>query len=306
MRVHLCALSVALASVAAPAVDGDLRLLPFTSATFDNSRILRVLLPSGYDLPANRDRRYPVLYLNDGQNLFDAATSTFTGREWRVDETVQALVAAGRIPPLIVVGIDHAGRRARFHEYFPYPDRFLEPPDPRPHGKSYPAFLADEVVPYVERSYRADRNPSRRGIGGSSAGALAAIYAVVKRPGVFGRLLVESPSIYVDGAHVLKDAAAVRAWPQRIALGAGTAEGGQTACDPNATTPSEPEVVTDLRQFARLLGDAGVGAERIRLTVVSCATHDENAWAARLPDALTFLYAPDVPRAPPGPVAPRR
>ena len=308
MRALIYALSVALASAAAvaapPAVVGDLRLRPFTSETFGNSRVLRVLLPPGYDLPVNRNRRYPVLYLNDGQNLFDAATSTFTGQEWRVDETVKELVAAGRIPPLIVVGVDHAGRRARFHEYFPYPDRFLDPPDPTPQGKRYPAFLVDEVIPFVERQYRADRIAAHRGLGGSSAGALAAIYAAVQRPGLFGRLLVESPSIYVDDAHVLKDAAAVRAWPQRIALGAGTAEGGQTTCDPQAPAP-EPEVVTDLRRFAKVLDDAGVDAARVRLTVTPCGTHDERAWAARLPDALAFLYAPERPAPPSGP-APRR
>jgi predicted alpha/beta superfamily hydrolase len=309
MRALICALSLASAAAVAalPAVDGDLRLRPFTSETFGNSRVLRVLLPPGYDAPANRNRRYPVLYLNDGQNLFDAATSTFTGQEWRVDETVKELVAAGRIPPLIVVGVDHAGRRARFHEYFPYPDRFLQPPDPTPQGKRYPAFLVDEVIPFVERQYRADRIPAHRGLGGSSAGALAAIYAAVQRPGVFGRLLIESPSIYVDDAHILTDAARVRAWPQRIALGAGTGEGGQTTCDPNASPPSsEPDVVADLRRFARLLGDAGVDAARIRLTVTPCATHDEGAWAARLPDALTFLYAPERSAPPSGPPAPRR
>jgi predicted alpha/beta superfamily hydrolase len=308
VRALLCTLSLALASIAAltrPAVDGDLRLLQFTSAIFGNSRILRVLLPPGYDQPANERRRYPVLYLNDGQNLFDAATSTFTGQEWRVDETVRALVGAGRIPPIIVVGIDHAGRRERFHEYFPYRDEFLRPPDPRPQGARYPAFLVDEVIPYVERRYRADRDATHRGLGGSSAGGLAAIYAVAKRPGVFGRLLVESPSIYVDDAHVLKDAAATRAWPRRIAIGAGTAEGGQTTCDPGATTP-EPDVVADLRRFAQLLGDRGVEPARIRLTVTPCGRHDEGAWADRLPDALAFLYAPDVPVPKSGPVVPRR
>src|SRR5689334_11150358 len=174
MRALICALSLASAAAVAapPAVVGDLRLRPFTSETFGNSRVLRVLLPPGYDLPVNRSRRYPVLYLNDGQNLFDAGTSTFTDQEWRVDETVNELIAAGRIQPLIVVGIDHAGRRARFHEYFPYPDRFLEPPDPTPQGKRYPAFLADEVIPFVEHQYRADRVAAHRGLGGSSAGAL--------------------------------------------------------------------------------------------------------------------------------------
>ena len=146
------------------------------------ARTLRVLLPPGYDAPENRDRRYPVLYLNDGQNLFDAATSTFTGREWRVDETVRELTAAGRIPPIVVVGIDHAGRRERFHEYFPWVDAFLDPPDPDPHGARYPAFLVDEVIPFVEARYRVDRDPEQRGVGGSSAGGLAAINAVISRP----------------------------------------------------------------------------------------------------------------------------
>jgi len=274
----------------------DLRLVSFTSRTFGNTRTLRILLPSGYEAPENRGRRYPVLYLNDGQNLFDAATSTFTGREWCVDETVRALTAAGRIPPIVVVGIDHGGRRERFREYFPWVDTFLEPPEPDPHGARYPAFLVDEVIPFVEARYRVSRDPEQRGIGGSSAGGLAAINAVVSRPGVFGRLLVESPSIYVDDAHILKVAAGVTSWPSRIALGAGTAEGATRACDPRDA--AEPEVVGDLRRFAAVLRHAGVADARIRVTVTPCATHDEEAWARRLPDALAFLYAQHFGRHP--------
>jgi len=281
---------------ATPALDGDLRLESFTSTVFANTRTLRILVPPDYDAPANRDRRYPVLYLNDGQNLFDPSTSTFGG-EWRVDETVRALTAAGRIPPLVVVGIDHAGRRERFHEYFPWPDVFLQPPDPDPQGLRYPAFLVDEVLPFVERRYRVARDPGQRGIGGSSAGGLAAITAVVSHPGLFGRLLVESPSIYVDDAHILKAAAGVTTWPERITLGAGTMEGATRACTPDDRT--EPEVVVDLRRFAALLRGAGVDTARIRLTIAPCATHDEDAWARRLPDALAFLYAQPVGSTPP-------
>ena len=145
------------------------------------------------------------------------------------------------------------------------------------------------MIPFVEARYRVAREPEQRGIGGSSAGGLAAINAVVTRPGVFGRLLVESPSIYVDDAHILKAAAGVTTWPSRIALGAGTAEGPPRACDTGDKT--EPEVVSDLRRFAAMLRNAGVADARIRLTVTPCATHDEDAWARRLPDALTFLYA---------------
>jgi len=124
----------------------DLRLVSFTSRTFGNTRTLRILLPSGYEAPENRGRRYPVLYLNDGQNLFDAATSTFTGREWRVDETVRELTAAGRIPPLIVVGIDHAGAK-RGHEFLPYKNYAGEPDMDEPAGKQFPDFVVNEVMP---------------------------------------------------------------------------------------------------------------------------------------------------------------
>jgi predicted alpha/beta superfamily hydrolase len=293
-------LGIAASAVAGQDAGRDLRLESFTSATFGNTRTLRILLPPGYGAPANRDRRYPVLYLNDGQNLFDAATSTFTGREWRVDETVRELTAAGRIPPIVVVGIDHGGPRERFREYFPWVDRFLSPPEPDPQGGRYPAFVVDEVLPFVEARYRVSRDPDQRGVGGSSAGGLAAINAVVTRPGVFGRLLVESPSIYVDDAHILKAAAGVTTWPSRIALGAGTAEGAPRACDPRDA--AEPEVVSDLRRFAAVLRRAGVADVQIRLTVTPCGTHDEGAWAQRLPDALTFLYA----HQPVGPGQPRR
>jgi enterochelin esterase-like enzyme len=98
------------------AVVGDLRIEPLTSRVFGNTRMLRVWLPPGYDNPANAARRYPVLYLNDGQNLFDPATNVFHPREWHVDETVTTLIASGAIPPMIVVGIDNAGAAERSME----------------------------------------------------------------------------------------------------------------------------------------------------------------------------------------------
>jgi predicted alpha/beta superfamily hydrolase len=276
------------ATVPEPSVEGVLRLESFPSRVFGNARTLRVLLPDGYDAPAQQQRRYPVLYLNDGQNLFDAATSTFNRMEWRVDETVRALVAAGRMREIIVVGIDHAGRRERFREYFPYVDAYLQPPEPNPQGRQYPTFLIDEVVPFIEARYRADRDPAWRGVGGSSAGALAALYTVIARPGVFGRLLVESPSLYVDDTRVLKEAEQVSRWPERVAIGAGTAENARGHCGP---AQRDPELVRDVRRFADVVVRAGVSADRVRVTVVPCAQHNEEAWAARLPEALTFLYS---------------
>jgi len=124
-------------------VIGDLRLHEFPSKVFRNSRRLRVWLPPGYEAPKNQGRYYPTLYLNDGQNLFDPATA-FDGIEWRVDETADQLIRQASIPPLIVVGIDHA-QSDRMKEFISY--RSLDPAIPLPQGKHYPAFLMREVMP---------------------------------------------------------------------------------------------------------------------------------------------------------------
>jgi enterochelin esterase-like enzyme len=209
--------------------------------------------------------------------------------EWRVDETLSSLIHSGELRPLIVVGIDNAGRRGRFKEYFPYFDKYLDPPEPDPRGTRYPAFLVDEVVPFIEARYRISQDVKERGVGGSSAGALAAIYAVISRPGAFGRLLVESPSIYVDDYHVLKDGSSLGRWPERIYLGVGTNEAGHAECNP--ASAEETELVQDVKRFHRQLLGAGVEPSRVKLLVTSCAGHDESAWAERLPLALTFLFA---------------
>ena len=128
--------------VLSQSVVGDLRLHRFVSKVFGHTRYLRVLVPDGYDAPDNAARRYPVLYMADRQNLFDPTTSVFRPSEWRMDETVHALVSTGRVPPVIVVGVDDAGRFARDHEYLPWPDTAAAAGyahyDPTPQGKRYP------------------------------------------------------------------------------------------------------------------------------------------------------------------------
>ena len=281
--------------VHSPAVVGDLRLHRFTSAIYGNTRYLRVLLPDGYDDPANRDRRYPVLYLADGQNLFDPATSVFGPSEWRVDETVHQLVSAGRIAPLIVVGVDDAGAEARAHEYLPWPDTLAHSSETNPQGKRYPDFMVREVMPFINAHYRTLTDGANTGIGGSSYGGLISAYVILVRPGVFGRALIESPTLDVYGDQFLTDAAAFRSWPQRIYLGVGTNEGGARTCDATNLDPPDNSgrfMVHHVRQFETMLRRAGLDPSRLRVVVTPCATHTHAAWAARLPAALTFLYAP--------------
>jgi imidazolonepropionase-like amidohydrolase/enterochelin esterase-like enzyme len=268
-------------------VVGTLRLDTLESRAFGNRRLLRVLLPAEYYDPQSRQRRYPVLYLNDGQNLFDSATAVFSPAEWRVDEAVDSLARLGAVEPLIIVGVDNAGRSGRAHELLPFPDKFLSPPDSAPQGALYPAFLVDEVLPFIERRYRAVPDAARRGLGGSSYGALAALYAASVRPGVFGRLLLESPSFYVADRQIER-VVGRRRWPaERLYLGVGTNEVGGECGD---TSAAQVEAVDGVRRMARLLGSRGVGANSLRVVIESCAGHSEAAWAGRFPDALRYLY----------------
>jgi enterochelin esterase-like enzyme len=256
-------------------VTGSLDIVKFDSKIFGNTRMLRVLLPPGYRLPMNSRQRFQVLYLNDGQNLFDACTSS-RGEEWRVDETVAQLVAAHAIPPIIVVGIDNGGNsRQRANEYLPYPDTTFSPAVPDPQGKKYPQFLFSEVIPFIEDHYRVRGGAGNRVLGGSSYGAGAAIYTAIAQPGAFAGLLIESPSVYASDYHLLKDAAAVQEWPRRIFIGVGTSGG---------------EPVDDVNKLAEIFRKAGVDERHLKVVVQQGGLHSESWWAKRLPDALKFLF----------------
>jgi enterochelin esterase-like enzyme len=254
-------------------VTGTLDIVKFDSKVFGNTRMLRVLLPAGYRLPMNSAHRYQVLYLNDGQNLFDVC-SAVNHEEWRADETAAALEAAREIPPIIIVGIDNGGP-ARAHEYLPYPDATYSPADPNPQGKKYPQFLLSEVVPFVEDHYRVRGGAGNRVLGGSSYGAGAALYTVIAQPGSFGGLLLESPSVYASDYQLLKEAAAVHEWPRRIFIGTGTVR----------------EPVEDVNKLAVLFRQAGFDDRHLRVTVQEGGAHNALSWATRLPDALRFLFA---------------
>jgi len=260
------------------AAAGDLRLHQFRSRIFRNTRFLRVWLPPGYDDPQNADRRYPILYLNDGQNLFEPTTS-FTGVEWQVDEAAERLIGENVVPPMIIVGIDNAGKD-RFREYMPH--RSLTPMMLRVQGTRYPDFLTKEVMPFVTRSYRVASGPENTGLGGSSLGALISLYTAAVRPGLFSRLLIESPSLWASNRQMIKESRRIRRWPERVFLAIGTAEAGREDRDRST--------VDDVRELAAILRRAGLDEKRLALLIEDGATHHESAWARRFPNALTFLF----------------
>jgi enterochelin esterase-like enzyme len=208
----------------------------------------------------------------------DPATA-YIGVDWQADEAADRLIRDGRIPALIIVGIDNA-RKDRPKEYLPY--RSFNPPIMRPQGKRYPDFLLHEVMPFVYQHYRVARGPENTGLGGSSLGAIISLYAAMDRPGVFGRLLLESPSLFVSNRRLLKSSRAFRHWPTRIFMAIGTNEAGSEDRD--------QQVVEDVGALEHILRRAGLSEDRLLVRIDEGATHNEAEWAKRFPEALTFLF----------------
>jgi len=267
-------------------VIGWLEIVPFQSKIFHNTRMLRVLVPANYFSPHNAHRSYPVLYMQDGQNLFDQVTSAHG--EWRMDETVEHLVGSFKIPPMFVVGIDNAGEKDRAAEYLPYPDPRNKQDNVSEasgvHGKEYVRFLLTEVMPFIEKYYRVSRGAANTGLGGSSYGADITLYTALNHPGVFGHVLVESPPLWIGDDQLLKDAEKAAALPQKMYLGIGTKEAPYG--DPQQSEPA----VKQVKELEDILRKKGMGSSRLKVVIEEGGEHNEAAWSRRLPEALMFLY----------------
>jgi predicted alpha/beta superfamily hydrolase len=246
----------------------------FASKFLSTKRDLIVYVPPGYD-GASR-ARYPVLYLQDGQNLFDPATA-FGGNDWQADITADRLIEAGAIRPLIIVGIYNTGVR-RISEYTPTRDpRFNKG------GKAdrYAQMLAREVKPFIDSEYRTVKSAWNTGIGGSSLGALTALHAGMCFPAVFGMLALMSPSVWWDSRAVLPIVSGFRATSRpKIWLDIGSEEGNNPA-----------RVVDDTRLLRDALVDKGWREEEnLCYREFEGAGHNEGAWAYRFGMVLEWLY----------------
>ena len=234
-------------------------------------RNLRIYLPPGYDEGV---QRYPVVYMFDGQNLFDDATS-YAG-EWGVDEAMDALAREDGIAA-IVVGIDHGGER-RMQELVPFWDwRFL--PN---QGEAFLVDVTDGIKPFVDANYRTRPGRADTVVFGSSLGGLEANYAIHHRPDVFSKAGVFSPSFWISDAPYAQARAAGLPADARVYLYTGGKE-GDTAVD-------------DTGRMAALLRQRPGGDANVALHVVEAAEHNEAAWRAEFPRAMRWLFAPDRDR----------
>jgi predicted alpha/beta superfamily hydrolase len=271
-------------------VVGELQKRTFTSTSFGDTQNLHIWLPPGYNDPVNAQKNYPVLYMLDGEKLFDACTSTFH-HEWQIDETLTKLIGDGAIEPIIVVGIDSPGDR-RGDEYIPYFDPIFIAPEP--HGKLFPNFLATEVLHLINHEFRVLKDPDHTAIGGSSYGAVAALYALLHRPDLFRLGLLESTSLQVGNGQLLRDTAPLAIGPRRVSVGVGMNELGenvQLARDHGM----EPEAFNNgfvqlSEQLAANLKAAALNHPAVVFVKQPGAKHEEQAWAQRFPAAIQFLF----------------
>lgn len=284
VRLHLALIALALAACgggeeppaqrAATAGPGVTVIdAPLAMPGLDRTRTLRVYLPPGY---AASDRRYPVLYMHDGQNLFDDATS-YAG-EWGVDEALDRLAETEGLE-LIVVGIDN-GQALRARELVPWTDTGLEGLDTTD-AEAYLAFITDTVKPWVDARYRTLPGREHTGIMGSSLGGIASQYAVQARPDVFARAGVFSPSYWVSEQAFVSARAADLPPDVRLALQVGAEEG--------------EDMVPDFERMAALLREEGLGPDQLQVRLTPEGRHHESTWRAEFPAAVRFLFtAPEA------------
>ncbi|PYI79007.1 MAG: carbohydrate esterase, partial [Verrucomicrobia bacterium] len=199
----------------------------FPSRTLGNRRDILVYLPPGYRRFLRR--RYPVLYLQDGQNIFDVATA-FGGVEWGVDETAQGLIRRKLIEPIIIVGIANTGPD-RIHEYAPsrgiIDSTGKRKKRSRGLARKYAKFLIEELKPFIDSRYRTKPEAESTGLGGSSLGGLLVMALGLWFSNIFSRLAVLSPSVWWDEEMIVREVLALeRKLPLRIWLDTGTAEPG--------------------------------------------------------------------------------
>ncbi len=255
------------------------RIRRFSSQILGNERDLIIYLPEAYD--DEPDRRFPVLYMHDGQNLFDRATSAF-GIEWGADETAQKLIREHRVEPLIIVGIYTEANRLE-----ELTDTYSTTYGAGGKARLYARFLVEEVKPFIDKTYRTKPDRQNTGVGGSSLGGLVSLFLIEKYPDVFSRCAAVSPTLlWCDGALVQR-------WKQEQAQRPLKrtkfwVDLGSRESVPNSSSGG---YLNSVRSLVEVFKENGLqeGTD-YQFVVTEGAEHNEAAWRERFPDILEFLY----------------
>jgi predicted alpha/beta superfamily hydrolase len=245
----------------------------FTSQYLPDPRDVIVYVPPGYE--QQHGRTYPVIYMHDGQNLFDGRTSFIPGRTWEVREHADEEILAGEVEPLVIVGIYNTGDR-RLAEYTPERDWRMGGGE----ADSYGLLLTRELMPFIAARYRVRTERESTGMGGSSLGGLVTLYLGLRYAQHFGRLAVLSPSVWWNHKGILsylrERVPQIQEKP-RIWLDVGESEGRKTI-----------DNAGQLNQ--RLVAQGWRPGDNLYFARVADGTHDEASWGTRVPPMLKFLF----------------
>lgn len=248
-------------------------LAPLAMPGLDRMRTIRLYLPPGYE--TSRER-YPVLYMHDAQNLFDAATS-YAG-EWNVDEALNELARTKGLK-LIVVGIDN-GEKLRVNELNPWDNARFG----KGEGAQYMHFVVDVVKPYIDAHYRTKADRANTAIMGSSMGGLISHYAIATYPKVFSKAGIFSPAYWLAPAIYADPAERKFARDAKLYFYAGGREGENAM-------PGLGEMEVNMKRMVDAIRAAGVPSRNLVVDVNPEAQHNEAAWRAEFPKAVTWLFA---------------
>jgi predicted alpha/beta superfamily hydrolase len=248
----------------------------FRSPQEEAVRTLRIYTPDAYD--ARPEARFPVLYMHDGQNVFDHPESA-RWDTWGANSTLERLARAGELEPWIIVAVDHGPNR--FEQYSPWDEPRLGVSG---RGRAYGAFLVETLKPWVDAHYRTRPDAPSTATMGSSLGGLASLFLGWRYPQVFGRIGGVSATVMWSGGRLFQ------AWTRhsrrwsRIYLDTGAAESvlwGGVHLDYAAGVPA----------FHEQLRRAGYAPWELRLVVDAEGGHHESDWRRRLPDIFRWLLA---------------
>lgn len=302
MRLILVLLTLfaAGAAHAEPPASGRLIEIPDFPSEHVAPRTVSIWLPAEYD--ADPEARFPVIYMHDGQNLFDADKANF-GVEWRMDEAVTRLAARGDMRPAIIVGM--ASTPARYREYMPrgvfdrltpdYRERVRETHRGAPVSDDYLRFIVEEVKPHIDANYRTLPGPADTSIMGSSMGGLISLYAIGEYPAVFGQaaaLSVHWPLVGADAVETLGPdapaavAEAFRAWLAASAIDPAV---NRIYIDHGTATLDSHYPPYRAAMDAAMAGLGWQAGPRWESRVFTGTAHDERAWAERVDVPLVFL-----------------
>ncbi|HSP17101.1 MAG TPA: alpha/beta hydrolase-fold protein [Thermoanaerobaculia bacterium] len=246
------------------------RISGFESKILGNTRDVVVYVPAGYD--DRRDQRHPVLYMHDGQNLFEPERAFIPGQHWRLREAADAAIGERTAAPMLIVGIDNAGVE-RIDEYTPDHD---PKKDAGGRAEDYGWMIIEELKPMIDRGYRTSGETAT---GGSSLGGLVSLHLAFRHPDLFRRAAAMSPSVWWNGQSILREVDASHAPTRpRLWVDVGGREGA--------------EALAGARALRARLEREGWNDENFRYVEDRRGDHSERAWARRVRKVLEFLFPP--------------